>query len=111
MTVAERVATLSYYAKKYAMSPTKENRIAGRYPTFCVIELESGIGVTHNLSTTGVCFTTDEAFEVGSKLRCFILMKKKDGNTRRIRCEGQVVRTEKKANGWEIAINFSTLEW
>jgi len=109
--MAERVAPLSYYAKKYAMNPSKENRLAGRFPTYCVVEFDSGIGLTHNLSTTGVCFTTEEVFDVGSQLRCFILMQKKGGNTRRIRCEGKVVRAEKKENGWEVAINFTTLEW
>ncbi len=109
--MAETVVPLNDYAKKYAMNGTKENRLAGRYPTFCIVELDSGVGVTHNLSTTGVCFTTDEVFEVGAKLRCFILMQKKGGNIRRIRCEGKVVRAEKKENGWEVAINFTTLEW
>ncbi len=93
------------------MKRSKENRLAGRYPTFCNVELDSGTGVTRDLSTRGVCFTTDNAIEPNSMLRCFIPMQKMGRNTTRLRCEGRVVRAEKSADGWEVAINFTTLEW
>jgi hypothetical protein len=93
------------------MNNNKENRLAGRYPTFCTVELDSGTGVTRNLSTTGVCFTTDSALEPNLMLRCFILMQKMGRNIIRVRCEGRVVRADKSGDGWEIAINFTTLEW
>ncbi|WP_333877602.1 PilZ domain-containing protein [Methylobacter sp.] len=93
------------------MNNNKENRSAGRYPTFCTVELDSGTGVTRNLSTTGVCFTTDNAIEPNLMLRCFILMQKMGRNITRLRCEGRVVRANKSADGWEVAISFTTLEW
>jgi hypothetical protein len=88
-----------------------ENRLAGRYPTFCTVELDSGTGFTRNLSTLGVCFTTDSEIKPNSMLRCFILMQKKGKNMARMRCEGRVVRANKSADGWEVAIHFTTLEW
>jgi len=88
-----------------------ENRLAGRYPTFCTVELDSGTGFTRNLSTLGVCFTTDSEIKPDSMLRCFILMQKKGKNMARMRCEGKVVRANKSADGWEVAIHFTTLEW
>jgi hypothetical protein len=90
---------------------SKENRSAGRYPTFCTVELDSGTGVTRNLSTMGVCFITDNAIEPDSMLRCFILMQKMGKKVTRLRCEGRVVRINKFADGWEVAINLTTLEW
>jgi len=96
---------------KQEQSHYSENRLAGRYPTFCNVELDSGTGLTRNLSTLGVCFTTHSEIEPDSMLRCFILMQKKDKNTTRIRCEGRVVRANKSADGWEVAIHFTTLEW
>ena len=96
---------------KHAMDFFKDNRLARRYPTFCTVDLEPGTGVTHNLSTTGVCFTTDKTIELGLVLRCFIIMQKVGGNSRRLRCEGRVIRVEKSAKGWKIAVNFTTLEW
>lgn len=93
------------------MNHSKENRLAGRYPTFCTVELDSGTGVTRNLSTIGVCFTTDNAVEPNSMLRCFILKQKMGKNMTRLRCEGRVVRANKSADGWEVALNFTTLEW
>lgn len=89
----------------------KESRLAGRYPTFCAVELDSGTGMTRNLSTLGVCFTTASEIEQDSMLRCFILMQKKNRKMIRIRCEGKVVRTKRAADGWEVAIRFTTLEW
>lgn len=93
------------------MSHSKENRLAGRYPTFCTIELDSGIGITRNLSTNGVCFTTDKAIEPNLMLRGFISMHRAGRNMTRLRCEGRVVRSVKSADGWEVAVNFTTLEW
>ncbi|MGZ5008149.1 MAG: PilZ domain-containing protein [Methylobacter sp.] len=93
------------------MSHCPEKRSAGRYPTFCMVELDSGTGLTRNLSTTGVCFTTDTPIELNLMLRCFILMQKMGRNMTRLRCEGKVVRADKFADGWEIAVNFTTLEW
>jgi len=93
------------------MTHSKENRSAGRYPTFCTVELDSGTGVTRNLSTTGVCFTTDNALEPNLMLRCFILMQKMGNHIIRLRCEGRVVRADKSIDGWVVAINFTTLEW
>ncbi|MGZ8240449.1 MAG: PilZ domain-containing protein [Methylobacter sp.] len=96
---------------KQDLNQIKENRLAGRYPTFYTVELDSGTGVTRDLSTAGVCFTTANEIESDSMLRCFILMQKMGKNMTRIRCEGRVVRVNKSADGWEVAVNFTTLEW
>ncbi|HEY8159620.1 MAG TPA: PilZ domain-containing protein [Methylobacter sp.] len=93
------------------LNQSKENRLAGRYPTFCTVELDSGTGITRDLSTMGVRFTTDNEIEPESMLRCFILMQKVGKNMTRIRCEGRVVRVNKSADGWEVAVNLTTLEW
>lgn len=93
------------------MSNSKENRQARRFPTSCIIELDSTMGVTRNLSTTGVCFTTDEAIEPNLMLRCFISMQKSGRHMTRLRCEGRVVRADKATDGWEVAVNFTTFEW
>jgi hypothetical protein len=93
------------------MNSTKENRLTGRYPAFCTVELDSGTGVTRNLGTGGVCFTTDNHIEPDLMLRCFIPMQKKGRNLTRLRCEGRVVRANKLEQGWEVAVHFTTLEW
>ncbi|MFZ2407142.1 MAG: PilZ domain-containing protein [Methylobacter sp.] len=93
------------------MSDTKENRQACRFPTSCIVELDSGAGITRNLSTTGVCFTTDQAIEPDLMLRCFIPMQKPGRNLTRLRCEGRVVRTARSVDGWEVAVHFTTFEW
>jgi hypothetical protein len=93
------------------MNNAKENRLARRYPTFCTVEFDSGTGMTRNLGTAGVCFTTDQAIEADLMLRCFIPMQKPGRNLTRLRCEGRVVRANKSEQGWEVAVHFTTLEW
>jgi hypothetical protein len=98
------------------MNKNQKNRLAGRFPTFCVVEFDSstglsGTGETRNLSTNGVCFTTDVAIEPGVMLRCIIPMQKAGRNMTRLRCEGPVVRANKIEDGWEIAVNFTTFQW
>ena len=96
------------------MNDSREKHLAGRFPTFCTVELDSGTGITRNLSTTGVYFTTDKALEPDLMLRCFIPLKKEIGrNMTRLRCEGRVVRSDKSENGdgWEVGLKFTLLEW
>ena len=93
------------------MNDSREKRLAGRFPTFCTVELDSGTGITRNLSTTGVCFMTDQVIEPNLMLRCFIPMQKPGRNLTRLRCEGRVVRADKATDGWEVAIHFTTFEW
>ncbi len=93
------------------MSIIKEKRRAGRFPTYCTIELDPGMGMTRNLSTTGVSFIVDKPIEPNVMLRCFIIMQKKGRNMPRLRCEGRVVRSDKSTEGWEIAITFTRFEW
>lgn len=88
-----------------------EKRSASRFPTFCTVELESGTGITRNLSTTGVCFTTDQPIDPDLMVRCFIPMQRPGRNTVRLRCEGKVVRVNKSEDGWDVAINFTSFEW
>lgn len=89
----------------------KNKRQANRYPTACSIEFDSGKGLTRNLSTKGVCFTTHQAIAPDVMVRCFITMQRPNRKLTRLRCEGRVVRTTKCTDGWEVAVHFSTLEW
>ncbi|MGR9013848.1 MAG: PilZ domain-containing protein [Gammaproteobacteria bacterium] len=93
------------------MLKNKENRAAVRFSTLCTVELENSLGVTRDLSTTGFCFTTTEAIQIKSMLRCVVLMPKKNGRIVRLRCEGQVVRRNRIEDGWNIAVNFTSFEW
>ncbi|MGR9012858.1 MAG: PilZ domain-containing protein [Gammaproteobacteria bacterium] len=94
------------------MSDSNENRQAKRFPSAYIVELDSGTGVTRDLSTAGVCFTTDHAIEPNLMLRCFIPMEKTGGSApRRLRCEGRVVRIDESEVGWEVAVKFTTFEW
>lgn len=108
---------------------TKENRVANRYPTMADVEFDlciktttlkysgfslteeiSGVGAVLNLSTTGLCFTTNQQIELDTMLRCFLYMNKKN-RLIKLRCEGPVVRVEEFTNGWKIAITFTTFQW
>ncbi len=108
---------------------TNDNRRANRYPTIADVKFDlcikptnikysgfflaeeiSGIGSVLNLSTTGLCFTTNQYIEPDTMLRCFLYMKKRD-KLIKLRCEGPVVRTEESVEDWKVAITFTTLQW
>jgi hypothetical protein len=95
------------------MNNTKEKRLTRRFPTSCTVEFDAGTGagITNDLGTSGVCFTTDKAITPDLMLRCFIPMQKQGRNLTRLRCEGRVVRADKSSEGWKVAVNFTTLEW
>lgn len=93
------------------MPENQKKRSAMRFSTLCTVELEDGTGITSDLSTSGFCFTTEVEIQLSSMLRCVILMPKKDGKIIRLRCEGQVVRVNKIATGWNVAVSFTSFEW
>lgn len=79
-----------------------ESRHEKRYDLQLLVEFDHGEGVTRNISTSGVYFTTDQALETGSEIKFYLVTEGEDYN--RIYCEGQVLRTEPCDEDWGIAV-------
>lgn len=89
------------------MSQTQDQRTAQRFASVYRVELDQGTGLTVNLSTNGVYFITQAAIETGQSLCFCIVLEKIGALVSRLRCEGQVVRTDNLTLQCGVAVQFS----
>ena len=89
------------------MNQTQDQRIAQRFPSVCSVEFDQGTGLTSDMSTSGVYFTTQTAIQTGQSLRFCIMLKKVGTLVSRLRCEGLVVRTDNLTQQLGVAVQFS----
>ncbi len=72
-----------------------ERRRAERFKGAIPVELKEGRGLTRDFSTDGVYFETDQPLDVGERLDFTIWLEHASpNNPLRLRCQGEVVRTE-----------------
>jgi hypothetical protein len=82
----------------------RERRGAGRYELALPVRYRDGcVGVTRNISASGVLFETDRAEREGDS---FVLEVELADAT--IRCEGRVVRIEPLGNRFGVALELTT---
>jgi len=87
---------------------TQDHRIAQRFPVVYNVVFEQGSsGLTSDMSTSGFYFTTQSAIHIGQSLRFCILLEKVGTLVSRLRCEGQVVRTDNLTQQLGVAVQFS----
>jgi hypothetical protein len=60
------------------------------------VQLERGIGVTQNVSATGVFFETGEDHAAGSEINFAIELDGPQGKKLMLRCRGEIVRVERR---------------
>lgn len=90
--------------RKNLAAVVSEHRSAERFPVVCTVEFEEGgVGVTHDLSSTGVFMTTNSALSIGMVLGFCILLQ---GGAVKLRCEGEVMRVSHDAISYGVAIQF-----
>ena len=91
---------------QYAMPP-HERRRARRYRVDLPVEFEGGMGVTRNVSQTGVLFVTDRAAKVGEVVDFNLVLGEHDAGWRcRIACIASVARVTRLGRGWLIAADI-----
>jgi hypothetical protein len=71
-------------------------RREARIPAARPVELESGIGITQNVSASGVFFETDLDHAEGSKINFAIELDGPQGKKLMLRCYGEIVRVERR---------------
>lgn len=73
------------------------------------MELEQRTGLTRDISTAGVFFETDSSVPVGATLRfSFVLEYADPEGPVRLRCQGEVVRVERRKGKVGVAVRFSS---
>ena len=81
-----------------------------RYMVQLLVELENGIGITHNISGNGVLFTTVENIAVGAVIR-FLLIMDAEQSGERIACNGKVVRVEQSSEMSRVAVALEDIHF
>jgi len=86
------------------MTTSTEHRAANRFPLRCPVVFDKGQGWSHDISPSGIYFSTQYAFRPSEVIRLVIHPFHKSPT---ICCDGQVVRTESEACGYGVAVNFT----
>jgi hypothetical protein len=86
-------------------SGTLERRKAPRFQVALRVELPAGTGITRDLSASGVFFETDLVFALGQVIQFALVFEHIDPRQPvRLRCQGQVVRVERRNDTLGVAV-------
>lgn len=88
-----------------------ERRAAIRYPVVLLVEFENGIGWTHDVSTTGVCFETDQRFVCGSSIQFVLNQLGRKNDMTRMLCNGVIVRAAQEGEIWRLALMMEEIRF
>ena len=84
-----------------------DRRQAPRIVVALPVELESGKGVTRDVSISGAFFETDQSLSPGASIGLSMLLEHVDPRgPLRLRCEGLVVRVEPRKSKVRVAVAF-----
>ena len=82
-------------------------RGAPRFEIGVPVEAKSGVGVTRDLSTSGVYFTCEHGMPLGSRISLTIVLDRANPSHRlRLHCHGEVVRLEEVGESVGIAVKI-----
>jgi hypothetical protein len=89
-----------------------DKRRATRYQVALPVQLESGNGSTRDISTSGIFFETEESFSPGAEIRfSAVLEHAVPGGPVRLRCEGQIVRVERREGKVGVAATITSYQF
>lgn len=87
------------------ISKEKEQRISERFGLRCLVTFaEEEQGWSRDISSTGIYLSTQRNLNAKEVIGMTITFSRESV----IRCEGEVIRTEKQENGYGVAIQFKT---
>ena len=88
-----------------------ERRQAPRHLTELPVELENGMGITRDISTTGVFFKTSQSHVPGAPIKFFLILEHIQDSPTRLCCEGKVIRVEPCGKQLGIAVNMTSFRF
>ena len=83
-----------------------EKRSGQRIQTALPVHLNSAVGITRDVSASGVFFWTSESSCTLGELISFSVELKRPGGTMMLKCQGDVVRTEPRATEIGVAVKI-----
>jgi len=85
-----------------------ERRRAPRFRIDIRVELEEGMGLTRDVSLSGVFFETDQPLAPGEQVSLVMVLERVSPNRPvRLQCEGRVVRVNQFDKGLGVAVAIS----
>lgn len=78
-----------------------ERRQAERFAAAMPVTVDGQQGTTEDLSTTGLAFHADHAYEPGSQVEV-VIEYLLDGHHYPLRCQAEVVRSVPDGEGWRV---------
>ncbi|AEJ01346.1 type IV pilus assembly PilZ [Nitrosomonas sp. Is79A3] len=83
----------------------KEQRTNERFNLCCLVTFREGPGWSRNISTTGIYFSTKKVLKESEMIQFTIHLNQEPN----VQCDGKVVRTEQRTDGYGVAIQFTEL--
>lgn len=83
----------------------KEQRINERFNLCCLVSFREGRGWSRDISTTGIYFSTKRALKESEMIQFTIHLNQEPN----VQCDGKVVRTEQRTDGYGVAVQFTEL--
>jgi hypothetical protein len=86
-----------------------DRRRATRYQVGLPVELQSGSGVTRDVSESGVYFETEQALAPGTSINFSLILGHADPEGPfRLQCKGAIVRVEQRDNKIGVAARITS---
>jgi hypothetical protein len=73
--------------------------------------LDAGAGRSCDVSASGVCFVSDWGLPCGTRTVFALILPERPDGGGQLACEGVVVRTERQAGRWRIAVKLDAMRF
>jgi len=81
----------------------EERRRGQRFKLALRVQLNDGIGMTRDISTSGIFFETENAHSIGDTIRLFLNFEHET-----LQCEARVVRVEPRNGQFGVAVELTS---
>jgi hypothetical protein len=81
----------------------EERRRGQRFKLALPVQLNDGIGMTRDISTSGIFFETENAHSIGDTIRLFLNFEHET-----LQCEARVVRVEPRNGQFGVAVELKS---
>ena len=81
----------------------EERRRGQRFKLALRVQLNDGIGMTRDISTSGIFFETESAHSIGDTIRLFLNFEHET-----LQCEARVVRVEPRNGQFGVAVELKS---
>jgi len=81
----------------------EERRKGERFKLALPVQLSDGIGITRDISTSGIFFETEKAYAIGDTIRLSLNFEHET-----LHCEARVVRVEPRNGQFGVAVELTS---